>query len=447
MNTEHVFVMALDDFHEAMLKRLRGAEHLAFHSLLDRSTAVDTSHYDVPALLQRARQQLQNAPHPADAIVGYWDFPTSTLLPVLRRELKLPGPTLESTLRCEHKYWARLEQQKVSPKETPRFALVNPFASEVLDKPPLPYPFWIKPVRSHSSQLGFRVSDATSYAEAIRKICDRIQFLAEPFTYLMGLADLPPDMATIDGWHCIAEEIVSTGRQCTLEGYVLDGEVTIYGIVDSLREGEVGSSFSRYHYPSTMPENICQIMADDTRAFIRQVGFDNSPFNVEFFYEEESQRLWMLEVNTRCSKSHSPLFEMVEGVSNLQAMVDVALGRPPQFPPEGGRFNQAAKFMLREFSNGRVARSPSLEEVRAIEAELPGTLIQVEAETGMLLSDLLHQDSYSYQIATLFIGGNSETEIQDKSRRIRERLPFQFDRGDNDLPPPSNHHPHKENQP
>jgi len=73
-------------------------------------------------------------------------------------------------------------------------------------------------------------------------------------------------------------------------------------------------------------------MASD---FIRQIEFDNSPFNIEFYYESGSGKVRMLEVNARCSKSHSPLFEMVDGTSNKQAMVDVALGRKPLFP-EGG---------------------------------------------------------------------------------------------------------------
>ncbi|MFO7994616.1 MAG: ATP-grasp domain-containing protein [Marinobacter sp.] len=428
MAKKNIFVMAMDDFHLTMLERLRGSEEMAFHPLLDMETAVNTTGYDMAELLGRARRTLQDFPGTVDAIVGYWDFPTLSLLPVLRREWNLPGPSLEAALRCEHKYWARVEEARVAPRQTPCFASVNPFDENVMDQSPLPYPFWIKPVRAHSSQLGFHVDNQQDFEHAIEQTRDRIQLFAKPFNYILGMAKLPQEIATVDGWHCIAEEIVSAGRQCTLEGYVLNGEMEIYGVVDSLREGAVGSSFSRYQYPSDLPASIQDIMLEDCRRFVERTGFDNSPFNIEFFYNEEDGSIWMLEVNPRCSKSHSPLFEMVDGSSNLQAMVDVALGRKPVFPPEGGRYRYAAKIMLREHQNGVVERVPSADEVRAIENDFPGCRIQVEAEQGCRLSDMLHQDSYSFEYALLFVGGDSVEEIDHKADQIKARLDFRFTR-------------------
>ncbi|GGY63197.1 hypothetical protein GCM10007071_07180 [Marinobacter zhanjiangensis] len=429
VSKKNIFVLAMDDFNQAMLERLRGSEEMVFRPVLDMKTAVDTTEYDMAELLDRARQTLKNFPGTVDAIVGYWDFPTASMLPVLRREWNLRGPSLEATLRCEHKYWARVEERRVAPRQTPSFAGVNPFDESVLDKPPLPYPFWIKPVRAHSSQLGFHVDNRQDFEHAIRQTRDRIHVFAEPFNHILAMAEIPDDIAPVDGWHCIAEEIVSAGVQCTLEGYVLNGEVTIYGVVDSLREGAVGSSFSRYQYPSGMPASIQDIMFEDCQRFMEQTGFDNSPFNIEFFYNEEDGSVWMLEVNTRCSKSHSPLFEMVDGSSNLQAMVDVALGREPNFPPEGGKYQYAAKIMLREHQDGVVERVPDADEVRAIENDMPGCQIQVEAEQGSRLSDMLHQDSYSFEYAVLFVGGDSVEDIDQKADQIKARLDFRFRHG------------------
>ncbi|PXX91043.1 D-alanine--D-alanine ligase [Marinobacter vulgaris] len=428
MAKKNIFVMAMDDFHQAMLERLQGSEEMAFHPLLDMETAVNTTDYEMAELLHRARRTLKDFSGTVDAIVGYWDFPTLSLLPVLRREWDLPGPTLEAALRCEHKYWARVEEAQVAPRQTPRFSSVNPFDENVMDQPPLPYPFWIKPVRAHSSQLGFHVDNQQDFEHAIEQTRDRIQLFARPFNYILGMAELPQEIAAVDGWHCIAEEIVSAGRQCTLEGYVLNGKMDIYGVVDSLREGAVGSSFSRYQYPSDLPASIQEIMIEDCRRFVERTGFDNSPFNIEFFYNEEDGSIWMLEVNPRCSKSHSPLFEMVDGSSNLQAMVDVALGHRPAFPPEGGRYRCAAKIMLREHQNGVVERVPGADEVRAIEDDFPGCHIQVEAEQGCRLSDMLHQDSYSFEYAVLFVGGDSVEEIDHKADQIKARLDFRFTR-------------------
>lgn len=424
----NIFVMALDEFNRAMLERLQGADGMRFHSLLDMETAVDTRDYDIPLLLDRARLQLREFPGPIDAIVGFWDFPTSTMLPILRREFGLRGPSLESVLRCEHKYWFRVNQQQFAPEQTPAYAAVNPFDERYPDHPPLDYPFWIKPVRSHSSQLGFYIDDRSSFADAVGEIREKIHFLARPFNELLAYAELPESIRPVDGWHCLAEEIISAGEQCTLEGYVLDGEVVIYGTVDSLREGKYGSSFSRYQYPSSLPESVQAGMGEMARDFLRQIEFDDSPFNIEFYYEPDSGQVWMLEVNARCSKSHSPLFEMVDGTSNKQAMVDVALGRRPVFPEEGGPFNMAAKFMLREHEDALVRRVPTAEEIAAIEADIPGVRIQIIAVEGERLSRLLHQDSYSYETALLFIGGDSNEDIENRSEQVKARLNLELER-------------------
>ena len=49
----------------------------------------------------------------------------------------------------------------------------------------------------------------------------------------------------------MAEQVIG-GRQCTVEGYVHDGEVVPYGTVDSIRYPQV-LSFFYYLYPSTLP--------------------------------------------------------------------------------------------------------------------------------------------------------------------------------------------------
>ena len=428
MMARNIFVMALDGFNRAMLERLQGADEMRFHSLLDMETAVDTRQYDIPLLLDRARLQLIEFPGRIDAIVGFWDFPTSTMQPILRREFGLRGPSLESVLRCEHKYWFRVNQEQFAPEQTPAYAAVDPFDDRYPEHAPLDYPFWIKPVRSHSSQLGFYIDDRASFADALGEIREEIHFLARPFNELLAYAELPDAIKQVDGWHCLAEEIISAGRQCTLEGYVLNGEVVIYGTVDSLREGIYGSSFSRYQYPSDLPEGVQAEMGEMASDFIRQIEFDNSPFNIEFYYEPGSGQVWMLEVNARCSKSHSPLFEMVDGTSNKQAMVDVALGRKPVFPEGGGNFSLAAKFMLREHDDAFVRRVPTDEEIAAIEADMPGCRIQIVAVEGRRLAQLLHQDSYSYETALLFIGGDSSEDVEDKSRRVKARLLFELER-------------------
>ena len=56
----------------------------------------------------------------------------------------------------------------------------------------------------------------------------------------------------------MAEELIG-GRQCTLEGYIQRGRVTVYGVVDSIRDRN-RSTFIRYQYPSLLPRGVQERM-------------------------------------------------------------------------------------------------------------------------------------------------------------------------------------------
>jgi len=159
---------------------------------------------------------------------------------------------------------------------------------------------------------------------------------------------------------------------------------------------------------------------------IRQVGYDDAPFNIEFYWEEDSDRIWLLEINCRISKSHAPLFQMVDGCYHHQVMIDLALGRKPAMPHREGRFRCAAKFMLRRQEDARVVRVPTDAEIAAVEAAIPGVVIQVELSEGMRLSQLRYQDSYSYEVAVVFVGADDHEGLAAKYRQVLARLPLEF---------------------
>jgi len=56
----------------------------------------------------------------------------------------------------------------------------------------------------------------------------------------------------------------------------------------------------------------------------------------------------------------------------------------------------------------------------------PGTLMNIHVKPGMRLSDLLYQESYSYELGYLFMGAANEHELLENHRRAQEHLPFEL---------------------
>ena len=431
----NIFVVGLDDFHLAQLQTLPDAENYAFRALFTRQQLKSAEGFPVRELLEDGRRQLLEFAGHVDAVVGYWDFPVSTTLPILRQAVGLPGPALEAVLKCEHKYWSRLEQARAAPEHVANFCAVDPFTEDPLSQVTIGFPFWLKPVKGVLSHLGFRIEDAEDFRHAITRTRAGVRRFGDPFNLILEFAELPGEVAAVDGNHCIAESLISAGRQCTLEGYAYEGRVQIYGAVDSQREGAAGSSFTSYEYPSTLPDPVQQRMMEITSRVMHQIDYEGGPFNIEFYWEEDTDHIWLLEINARISKSHAPLFHMVDGCYHHQVMIDLGLGRDPKMPRGDGPFRFAAKFMVRRYDDARVNRVPRRSEIDAIEASIPGVVIDIAVREGELLSQLPYQDSYSYEVAVIFVGGQDRADAKRKYEHVMDRLPLEFARADEPMRP------------
>ena len=421
---KNLFIVGLDPFHLNQLKALARASEYRFISLISYEEIKCGSHFPVREFLAQAPRIMADYPGSVDAIVGYWDFPVSTMLPILQKQQGLQGPSLEAVLKCEHKYWSRLKQQEIIPECIPAFQQVDPFNPEAARECSLNYPFWLKPIKSVLSHLGFMIRDQMEFETALATIRAGIARYAEPFNIIFKQVEIPAEIEAVDGYRCIAESLISKGHQCTLEGYAHDGKVHVYGIVDSVREGTHQSSFSRYQYPSILPPQVQQRMIATTKKLITHLAYADAPFNIEFYWDNRRDSISLLEINTRISKSHCPLFKMVDGEYHHEVMIDVALGRAPSFPHRQGRFATAAKFMVRRYRDGKVLGIPGPEQVQRVRERFGGADVQINVTPGMRLSELRDQDSYSYEIADLFMGADSHEELLANYDQALTMLPF-----------------------
>ncbi len=418
----NVFVLGLDELNLGVLEALPGADRLRFHGLLERNDLQDLEHLDLPARLAAAERILRDFEGNIDAVVGYWDFPVSSMVPIVCHRFGLPGPHLEGVLRCEHKYWSRLEQADVIA-EHPAFGLVE------FDDPAPPdgvkFPMWLKPVKSASSELAFKVHDESELRDAAARIREGIDDYGAPFELLLDHVDLPPQIEEAGGRACLAEE-AATGSQVTVEGYCVNDNPSVYGVVSSVHyPGK--SSFHRYQYPAKLPDEVVGRLTELSVRVMRRMRIGSGTFNIEYFWDPETDRVNLLEINPRLSQSHAQLFECVDGASNLHAMVQLGLGRAPDMPHREGRYAVAAKVFPRAFDDSIVTRAPDPEKVARIQQEIPGVLgVNQVLEEGTRTADVPHQNAYSCVLAEVIVAADDEAELLARYERCVEKLGFEL---------------------
>lgn len=415
-------VIGLRPHRVSWLERIGEERDFEVRSILPYDLVRRAESYDIDELLARARAGL--AEKKATGIATYWDFPSSCLVPILAQEHGLPTAGLRAAVSFEHKYWSRLLQQQVAPEDTPEFAAVDVFTASADDLPPLPFPFWLKPVKSYAGHLGFRIDSVDAYRHALRELRTGIDRLGAPFQNVLDrIDDLPSEVAEIGGRGAIAEQIID-GQQCTLEGHVCDGEVDIHGIF-AIERGQDGSTFTHYLYPSHVSESARTRMRGTVTGLMQAAGYDDAAFNIEFFIDEHAGRAWILEVNPRISQEHSHLMDWVDGATNLEVMAQIALGRRPTLLVGEGASKVAAKFFVREWQDAIVASVPDGDRVRALEERHAPCAIEVTVREEDRLSELPDQEAYSYVVAYVYLGRDSEEELHAVYDAVVEEMALQ----------------------
>lgn len=422
----NIFVPALTELQRSEIGTVDLPGGLNLHGLLDYDTLIAAEEFDFDELLNRARAQLRAFDGEIHAIIAHWDFPTSVLVPILAEEYGLPSPSLVSVLRNEHKLWSRMLQREVVPECVPAFCAFDPFDPDALQQIDIPFPFWVKPIKSHSSQLGFEVADAEQFAAATKRIRAEIGRIADPFDQALARVRVPDDVQVAGGHTCLAEQIV-TGTQAAPEGSMFRGEYHVHGVFD-MRKDEAGHSFVHLDYPArSIPEDVQRKMVDVTERYLRHTGYDNGCFNSEFMWDSQTGKLWLIEVNTRISQSHSDLFVKVDGTSNHAVAIDVALGRRPGMPHRRGEFAVAAQCLVPRYGDGVVTRVPTDDEIADLQKRFPGTVVRIDVSVGNRLSELHNQDAYRYKLATLYIGAGDHAELEQRYQDCLDMLPFGFE--------------------
>jgi biotin carboxylase len=347
--------------------------------------------------------------------VGYPGMPVAS---VVAERLGLTGPLVERVLRCEHKYYSRLSQQALVPAATPQFQIVPPAGLAADDGCRLPFPLFLKPVKSYFS---INAQPVASLPE-LRRIAEMSRM---PAGFLRPFNDLLKAYTNYEyDASCLLAETLLEGVQVSLEGYVFAGEVHTLGIVDELMFPDT-ISFARFVYPTRLPAEVQARMQEIAQAFIDGIGYDNALFNMELMYHPATGEIHIIEVNPKIASQFPDLFEKVDGTSSYVPLLQIALGEKPTFDRGRGSFKLAASCVLRDFTDHRVVSVPTDEQVARLMRAVPDARIEIPVTAGQLLSDIL-QDGKSFRYGLINIGANSEAELDAKFEFCKNALPFEF---------------------
>jgi biotin carboxylase len=336
------------------------------------------------------------------AVVSTDDYPGAALAAVLAKELGLPGPCPRASLICQHKYLSRVAQASIVPDAVPAF-----WPIDVAEHAQLPdglvLPAFVKPMKSF-----FSIGAGVIETEA--ELCAARRKWAELDDFFMPLDRLLRRHAGVEiGTTRLIAEGLLKGAQVTVEGYAYGGDVHILGVVDSIFfPGTL--AFSRFDYPSALPESIQERMHDIAKRLMSGIGFDNGMFNVEMMYDPREHRIAVIEINPRMASQFADLYEKVDGTNAYEVLLDIGTGVRPSPKRRQGRYRFAASCVLRTFEDCVVAALPSDEKLAAIRRDYPDIRVEIHATAGRRLSDEL-QDGASYRYGIVSLGGRDRADV------------------------------------
>ncbi|MEO8752166.1 MAG: ATP-grasp domain-containing protein [Casimicrobiaceae bacterium] len=345
------------------------------------------------------------------------------LAAILARELGLPGSDPAAIVRAQHKYYARQALATALPEANPGFSLL-PYAfgnASVADiDPGMPFPFFVKPVKAAYSVLARCVDDAQDLQRHLTFHpweTHIIKRLVRPFGDLMRrYTDL-----TVDPLHMMGEALVD-GVQINVDGWMQDGDVRFFGIVDAVMYPGT-SAFQRFEYPSRLPPAAQAAAFAVAERAMRAMAFDHGAFNVELFWQPATNAFQVIEINPRLAAQFGDLYEKVDGVNPYSVLVDLSAGRTPQWTRGRGAFGAAASFVFREFS-GAIKIAPDKAQIDWLRTEHPDAHLHTFIKHGNSRArETKWLGSYRYAIVNL--GGTDRADLERRFADVCRHLSFE----------------------
>lgn len=117
---------------------------------------------------------------------------------------------------------------------------------------------------------------------------------------------------------------------------------------------------------------------------------------------------------------------LVDGRSNHEVAVAVALGQPPQMPLGEGPYRVAAKCVLTHPEDGVVTRVPSEQDIADLQRRFPYLKVKLDVEEGTHLGSMVNQDGYRFVLGEVYLGADDRKELLEKFNDCVSHLPLEI---------------------
>ena len=340
---------------------------------------------------------------------------------LLAERMGWPGTPVNAVLACQHKLYAREVLNRLCPEAS--------LQAQVLDAEygaPIPtglrYPVFVKPIKAAFSVLAKQVGSPQELHQHTRFGLWElwvIRHLVEPFERVFQKR-LPGHASA----HRLMLEETVNAQQFNLDGFVWKGQASRLGVVDAVMYPGT-QAFMRWDYPSRLLAPVQQRALQYAQKFLCEIGFDHGLFNMEFFYDEATDKLTIIEFNPRMASQFSDLYQRVDGIDLHGMALALAQGQHPETARRHRPTARVASSLVyRHFDAVGAYDSvtmPARQQVTQAKAAFPDLLLMPFPKDKVSIArDFKWLGSYRYGIAHL--GGRNWADLQSRARRLSDLL-------------------------
>lgn len=427
ISLNNIFVLGYDKNQNNYLDEIAESAQLHAHHLFGAGQTTQ-KFSDLEEMLEQARAVLDSH-NSVDGLICCDELSMRALQSILCKEYGLPAPSLSSLLKCAHRYWSKIEQQKSIPENTPYFCAVDPFDEDALENVTLNYPFTLKPMIGSQSSLIFHITKESDFHQAVDKIRHTILGADKSPDEILSMANPPAEVRAVESHYVLAEQYIA-GTAFTSEGYVQNGRSHVLAMVAKAKSAE-NISPAMAQYDGSLPPAVQNRAAAITEKLLAHLGFDHSLFSIEFLWNEESDDLWVTEIKPNLSQSNALLDDTNTEHADHDIALNIALGRPPFFDGNQKDYRRTKHFLRRRYKQEHPPGT-SLPQITHTDTmnKLPRySEPYLRVRKGMEVARTNERDAYHYVISKKLDEQQDLRELGRIYPQDAELLPFESKSG------------------